>query len=212
MGAVRRCDIFTLCNRTISISVHLARSSTSLLIKWSHLILRIDLLMSWRYRVPVSLHTSLVEWCTDCILWISSLLSVLYSQNPCPWASPSQTTQPKSVLLSRHLACSPWWHSYQDICGGLLSSICAHQWRNPAVQQHSWFIFSWCWSWDPFSVTSCCMRWKWQYRLHIALLVCVWRIPWSLISNAWDQISRRRIWKEPGYYNRDLCPSKQGKA
>ena len=94
----------------------------------------------------------------DCILWVSSLLSDLYSQKPCPWASPSRMTKPESVLLFLHPACSPWWQSYRDIWSGLLSSICAHQCRNPAVRRHSWFLFSWCWSWDPFSVTGCCKR------------------------------------------------------
>ena len=161
-------------------SVDFARSSTSpFMIKWSDLILRIDLrrrcwmvlrsLMRWRYRVQVSLpyiisgmmhwlyrqdktrqdKTTLLLHFTH-MLWVSSLLSDLYSQKPCPWASPSHITQPESVLLSLHLACSPWWHSYRDIWSGLLSSIFTHQWRNPAVHRHSRFLFSWCWSWNHF--------------------------------------------------------------
>ena len=64
---------------------------------WSHLILRIDLryrcwmvlrsLMWWRYRVQVSLPYI-----------ISGMMHWLYTE---------------SVLLSPHLACSPWWHSYR---------------------------------------------------------------------------------------------------
>ena len=166
--------------------------------------------MSWRYRVPVSLHTSLVEWCTDCILWISSLLSVLYSQKPCPWASPSHTTQRKSVLLSLHLVCSPWWHTTRIFAAVYsLQFVPINEEIQLFTNTHGLYILDV----DPET------HFQWQVAVcgESGNIVCILYSSYVFgeylgLSNAWDQISRRRIRKEPGYYNRDLCPWKQGKA